>query len=99
MKDTSALQRHYTYWDDYISQWFMCDMSRGAHLPEPWWGWSPLNSSALHSVVINLNPGKGGAPQTRDSLRTPILKNVQKLWNHDTQAGAGLPEKSILVQI
>ena len=38
-------------------------------------------------------------PHLSQMLRTPILKNVQELWNHDTQAGAGLPEKSILVQI
>lgn len=74
MSDTSALQRHYDYWDDYVSHWFMCDMSCCSHLPEPWWGWSPLKGNALHSVVINLNPGKGGAEQTRDSL-LPILGN------------------------
>ena len=74
MTDTLKLQQHYDYWDDYVSHWFRCDMSCCPHLPEPWWGWSPLNGCALLSVVINLNPGKGGAVQTRDSLR-PILGN------------------------
>lgn len=72
MPDTSVIQRHYDHWDDYVSRWIMCDMSCYSHLPEPWWGWSPLNGKPLHSVVINLNPGKGGSRQTRDSLR-PVL--------------------------
>ena len=88
MLDTSALQRYYDYWDDYVSHWFRCDMSCCPHLPEPWWGWSPLNGSVLHSVVININPGKGGAEQARDSLR-PILLN--KTYSEAMHSGA-LPE-------
>ncbi|MDE6298758.1 MAG: hypothetical protein K2M10_03830 [Muribaculaceae bacterium] len=63
-------------------------MSCCPHLPEPWWGWSPLNGNALHSVVINLNPGKEGDEQTSDSLR-PILGN--KTYSKAMHSGA-LPE-------
>lgn len=69
-----SLYSHYKYWDDYVSRWFMCDASCCSYLPEPWWGWSPLSGKPLYSVVINLNPGKGGTCQTRGSLST-ILKN------------------------
>ncbi|MDE6370808.1 MAG: hypothetical protein K2K92_04900 [Duncaniella sp.] len=88
MPEKSALQRHYDYWDDYVSHWFMCDKSCCSYLPEPWWGWTPLNGNALHSVVINLNPGKGGIDQTRERLAS-ILGN--RTYGEAMHSGA-LPE-------
>lgn len=35
--------------------------------PEPWWGYSDC-AEALQSVVVNLNPGKGGNDQLRDQF-------------------------------
>ena len=38
--------------------------ARALHLPEPWWGWYPGNG-VLHSVTVNLMPGRGGKLQER----------------------------------
>ena len=74
MPDTSALQQHYDYWDDYITRWLACGRSCCTYLPEPWWGWTPASDRPLYSVIINLNPGKGGTSQTRNEIRS-ILKD------------------------
>ncbi|MBD5177676.1 MAG: hypothetical protein HDT04_03515 [Bacteroidales bacterium] len=92
MPEKSTLQRHYDYWDDYVSQWFRCNKPGCSYLPEPWWGWSPLNGKPLHSVVINLNPGKGGSRQTLDSLHSVLENQTYNEAIHSDALPEHLPE-------
>lgn len=70
----SNLKQYYDYWDKYVANWYRCRCPCCTYLPEPWWGWQPNSNKPIHSVVLNLNPGKGGKEQTREFL-TNILSN------------------------
>lgn len=60
----SDLQPHFSYWDNFVRQWRLGQNPHELFLPEPWWGWT-LGSEPIHSVVVNLNPGRGGRLQSR----------------------------------
>ena len=75
MPDKSALIRHFEYWDKYIAHWLECKMPCNPFMPEPWWGWSYRSDKPLYSVVINLNPGRGGEKQTHGEIG-PVLGDL-----------------------
>jgi hypothetical protein len=73
----------YQYWNDFVNKWvngsFKLSVTpsavmgwrkpkyeMGCFLPEPWWGNN--GKDTLFSVVVNLNPGKGGPSQQLDCL-------------------------------
>lgn len=62
--DFTSLQEYYDYWDNFVSLWRLGRYPCAPYLPEPWWGWTP-GPEALHSVVLNMNPGAGGRLQSR----------------------------------
>lgn len=64
MSDSSGISTHYDYWDQFVREWMDGKYARALHIPEPWWGWCPENG-ALHSVTVNLMPGRGGKLQER----------------------------------
>lgn len=72
MPDRYSLRSYYDYWDDFVSRWLNGEIKDCDYLPEPWWGWTPESELPLRSVVINLNPGRGGNPQTRTNVRAKL---------------------------
>lgn len=64
MFDLSCISTHCDYWDHFVREWMAGKYARALHLPEPWWGWCP-EDGALHSVTVNLMPGRGGKLQER----------------------------------
>lgn len=65
MPDSTELQTHYHYWDNFVRLWRLGSYACAPYLPEPWWGMTPESGEELHSVVLNLNPGPGGRLQSR----------------------------------
>lgn len=64
MVNSSDISAHYDYWDQFVREWMGGKYARALHVPEPWWGWCP-EDGAIHSVTINLMPGRGGKLQER----------------------------------
>lgn len=73
-KTHSSLDAYYKHWNDHFREW--CNGAiEETHLPEPWWGWTPYNGRPLHSVVINLNPAKGGKLQEDGCIKCLMKKS------------------------
>ena len=64
VSDSSGISIHYDYWDQFVKEWMGGKYARALHVPEPWWGWC-AEDGALHSVTVNLMPGRGGKLQER----------------------------------
>lgn len=84
MNNPATLEDFYRYWDEFYKAWRHNDMMQINHLgwsdanndgvptlylPEPWWGYSGGVDQPLESVVINFNPGSGGADQERSKFQ------------------------------
>lgn len=68
-----TLSDYYAYYDDIVSDWLEETLiPYEPFMPEPWWGWTPDSGHQLHAVVINLNPGEGGYPQSRQYIRSRL---------------------------
>lgn len=68
-----TLSDYYAYYDDVVSDWLEETLiPYEPFMPEPWWGWTPDSGHLLHAVVINLNPGVGGYPQSRQNIRSRL---------------------------
>jgi hypothetical protein len=80
----------YQYWNDFVNDWLNGSFKLNANqkvirgwrkpkykmacfLPEPWWGNN--GKDTLFSVVVNLNPGKGGPSQKHDSPQIKFYSN------------------------